>query len=189
MAKRGSPEWHENIKAGLKGRTFHTKHGHTSNGVMSPTYKSWASMIARCTNENDHAFPQYGLRGITVAPEWLDFRNFLRDMGERPSRLYSIDRINGKGNYESGNCRWATKQEQRANQSPILKKECWLTDCTRVAANRGMCHYHWREWRLASGFCRDCGKQAIDGQTLCPEHREKNQQRARAHWLKGKEKV
>jgi hypothetical protein len=71
-------------------------------------------MLQRCNNQNFHQYKDYGGRGITVCERWRKFENFLADMGEPPEGM-SLDRINNDGNYEPGNCRWATKLEQRAN--------------------------------------------------------------------------
>jgi hypothetical protein len=79
------------------------------------TYRVWAHMLARCRNEKSKDYPDYGGRGITVDHRWDDFSAFLADMGERPSAGHSIDRIRNAGNYEPGNCRWATPKEQARN--------------------------------------------------------------------------
>lgn len=71
----------------------------------------------RCTDPSQTNWNYYGGRGITVCREWLhDFTKFHSDMGEAPFSAASIDRIDNDGNYEPGNCRWATKSEQRRNQ-------------------------------------------------------------------------
>lgn len=93
-----------------------TKHGHSPmRGKISPTYHSWCGMIARCTNPGHGSYARYGGRGISVCEPWLDFANFLADMGEKPKGA-SIDRVDTNGNYEPSNCRWATAKEQGRNK-------------------------------------------------------------------------
>ncbi|TWA32951.1 hypothetical protein FB007_10931 [Sinorhizobium medicae] len=95
-----------------------TKHGHTADRKMTPEYRTWANMIARCTNPRASHFDRYGGRGIKVCERWNSFENFLADMGSRPSLRHSLDRWpDVHGNYESGNCRWATHREQCRNRS------------------------------------------------------------------------
>jgi hypothetical protein len=80
-------------------------------------YKSWDAMIARCHNARHPAYTHYGAKGITTCERWLVFQNFLEDMGDRPSKQHSLDRYPNKGgNYEPGNCRWATWTEQNRNR-------------------------------------------------------------------------
>lgn len=72
-------------------------------------------MKNRCLNPNATDYARYGGRGITICERWLTFANFLADMGERPEGR-TLDRINNSGNYEPGNCRWATASEQQLNK-------------------------------------------------------------------------
>jgi len=72
-------------------------------------------MKARCYTPSAENFPKYGGRGIAVCDRWQRFENFLADMGPRLAGQ-TIDRINGSGNYEPANCRWATTSEQNHNR-------------------------------------------------------------------------
>ena len=89
------------------------KHG----GCGTGEYSIWVNMHTRCGNPKTKAYKWYGARGIVVCPEWSDFGRFLSDMGARPSIKHSIDRYPNKdGNYEPGNCRWASSTEQHRNR-------------------------------------------------------------------------
>ena len=81
-------------------------------------YTIWASMKARCYNKKYECYERYGGRGIVVCDEWKNsFENFKRDIGEKPGKDYSIDRIDFDGNYEPSNCKWSTRTEQENNKS------------------------------------------------------------------------
>jgi hypothetical protein len=93
------------------------KHGHARRGTVkgTPVYRSWRSMLRRCNDPKQKQYHDYGGRGISVHPDWCDFAAFYAHMGDRPEGT-TLDRIDTDGNYEPGNCRWATRSEQRRNQ-------------------------------------------------------------------------
>jgi hypothetical protein len=85
-------------------------------------YLIWRSMKQRCLNIKHVAYPHYGARGIRICDMWIkSFDSFYQDMGSRPSKKHSIDRIDNEKGYCKENCRWATKSEQGANKRNTIK--------------------------------------------------------------------
>ena len=96
-----------------------TKHGQHK----TPEYKAWVKMRFRCLNPNEPSFHSYGGRGIKVCKRWAKFENFIEDMGKRPSKKHSIDRVDVNGDYKPSNCRWATIRQQSRNR----RDNHWIT--------------------------------------------------------------
>lgn len=122
----------------LKNRNHHKKLGapiiHGMYG--SPEYEVWHSIKQRCNNPKDKGYKNYGGRGITVCTEWnKSFIVFFNHVGHRPSPTHSIDRIKNNGNYEPGNVRWATIQEQHNNyrQNHNISLHGWTMTLTQWA--------------------------------------------------------
>lgn len=104
-------------------RAIRCRLGATRHGLRHlPEYVVWKSMRQRCSDPRGKSYPRYGGRGITICSRWDLFEAFALDMGPRPSPKHSVDRINNDGNYEPGNCRWATAKEQAANRRPSLPR-------------------------------------------------------------------
>lgn len=115
-----------------------------SRWYRSPEYRSWEAMRARCERPTDHKYPDYGARGIRVCERWsASFESFLADVGLKPSRSHTIDRIDNDGHYEPGNVRWATPKEQARNRRS--SRLITLADQTRTLA----------EWSEVTGLKRE----------------------------------
>lgn len=79
-------------------------------------FHRWRTMHRRCYDQNAEGYKYYGQKGVSVCDRWGRFENFFEDMGVCPGDGYSLDRIDPYGNYEPGNCRWATAAEQAKNK-------------------------------------------------------------------------
>lgn len=137
---------------GCYSKETHTKHGKSvrSLDTKNNEYSSWQHMKDRCTNQESENYKGYGAIGIAVCDRWLDeengFTNFLHDMGPKPTNSHSLDRFpDKKGNYEPGNCRWATEYEQKRN----LIRNIWITHDgrTMVAADWAK-EFNIPHWRI-----------------------------------------
>ena len=117
-------------------------------------YAVWMGMKARCYNPKSSAYENYGGRGIGICDRWLkSFPAFLEDMGERPSSDHSIDRIDNDGDYEPGNCRWATRTEQSRNmRSNVMVEHDGETLCLAEWAERYGVGPEQLNYRLKTGW-------------------------------------
>ena len=121
-----------------------TKHGATSGNAWSREYRAWHHMKQRCYNPQCKDYHNYGGRGISVCESWVNsFENFLSDMGQCPDGL-TLDRKDSNGNYEPGNCRWATWTEQARNKR--LTKQITINGLTHCIS----------EWSEISGVAYKC---------------------------------
>lgn len=99
-------------------------------------YSVWLGMRQRCQNPNTRNWHRYGGRGIKVCDRWRSFRAFFDDMGERPSKKHSIDRLDNDGDYEPTNCAWALVRQQASNKA----------DTRNITAfGKTQCINHWAQ--------------------------------------------
>jgi hypothetical protein len=105
----------ERARAGLR-----TTHGHAKRDRLTPTYRSWQNMMARCYKTTSNRFANYGGRGIVVCKRWHEYDNFLADMGERPGREYGIGRVDHAKAYSPSNARWELISEN--SREAVLRR-------------------------------------------------------------------
>jgi hypothetical protein len=123
------------LRDGQSGKCNQT-HGEADKSVE---YSTWVGIRERCKPSREKRYPGYAGRGIRVCDRWNDpvygYVNFLADMGRRPPECVSIDRIDNDGNYEHGNCRWATSKEQQRNtRHNVLLTHKGKTQCVSAWA-------------------------------------------------------
>lgn len=134
-------------KRGPKAGQF-KKHG--MHGTKE--YRAWQNMKLRCLDPDNHGYKDYGGRGITICDEWKgSFISFFKSVGLAPSKKHQLDRIDNEGNYEPGNCRWATSHQQRINQRKSLAVRYGVphTDMKELAKKHGLSY-----WALQSRLKR-----------------------------------
>lgn len=120
---------------------INTKHGYSKKHNESSEYITWQKMKDRCLNSKSPDFIHYGAIGISVCIEWLLFENFIKDMGNKPSMEYSIERIDVYGNYCPENCKWILKTNQPKNRKTNIfvkiqnDKLCLKDACRQLELN------------------------------------------------------
>lgn len=92
-------------------------------GYGTPEYISWQQMRQRCANPKHPQFRYYGGKGIKICKRWDSFRLFIKDMGQKPEKSFTLDRINSDKNYSPKNCRWSSKAIQARNRSFCVLNE------------------------------------------------------------------
>lgn len=128
-----------------KGDPYATSFHVERHGMINhPLYTTWASMKARCYRENTPYYKYYGGRGIKMCDSWrFSFKQFVDDVGDKPSDKHSLDRIDNDGNYEPDNVRWATQSVQSKNQRVRVDNK---------SGHKGVCFDNYRgKWRAYIG--------------------------------------
>ena len=119
------------------------------DGKEQPSHYIWRSMVARCTNPAQQSYKYYGARGITVCERWMQYENFLADMGE-PTKGMSLDRVDNDKGYAPDNCRWATASEQQKNKrtTRVYSNGAFvgtLVECARfIGISMALAHWRWK---------------------------------------------
>jgi hypothetical protein len=116
--------------------------GRVTHGMTDTSeYRTWAPIIQRCENANSTSYPNYGGRGIEVCKEWCVFENFLKDMGPKPSKHHTIERVDVNEGYCAANCIWtgdkalqAFNQNLKSNNTSGKSGVYWRADRARWIA-------------------------------------------------------
>lgn len=153
-----------------------TRHGHNrSNKLRTKEYTSWSNMLRRCLDRSHPKWPSYGGRGISVCKEWMDFKNFLADMGPKPSPKHTIERLDNDSGYCKENCVWATNKSQSLNRrSNVHVTHDGMTMCIsdwekHLGFTKDTLAYRIRKgWSVADAFSTPPQKQGVRPCALRP---------------------
>ena len=128
-------KWNKTTSCGCYIKTKNSTHGLRNHKL----YGTWRRMIQRCTNKAHKMYYYYGGRGIFVSKEWMDIKNFIRDMAKSYQDGLTLDRIDNNQGYSKENCKWSTKETQARN-SRVLRK-------TNTSGYRGVSwHKNIKKW-------------------------------------------
>lgn len=129
--------------AGKKRKDWHGMWG-------TPEYRVWIKMRDRCNNVNSDWYHRYGGRGIKVCDRWGRFENFLKDIGKKPNKKYTLDRIDNNGNYEPSNCRWSTHTDNMKNTN---RSKYWHIGGSTFESARDASEYYGVAQATVRGWC------------------------------------
>ncbi len=115
-----------------------TRHGLSATSE----WLAWSNMRRRCSDPSHRSYAYYGKKGIQVCERWSSFESFVADMGPKPSARHSLERVDSDGNYEPGNCVWATPTQQARNTSQNV--------CIAFEGREACL----AEWAERTGICR-----------------------------------
>jgi len=144
----------ESIKScGCLQREQNDANRYTHGLSKTPEYNIWTNIKSRCGNPKNNSYKDYGGRGIYLCQRWLNFEHFYNDMGSRPSKIHSIDRIDNNLGYSPDNCKWSTPIEQANNKtsSKIIKYKRISQSLADWSRDTGL-NYDMLKYRINAGW-------------------------------------